>query len=88
MPGRPCSVIPLPKQWTKRVRSAIIHTIPMAQHSLTCARGRAVKSASNERRLRLEIERLRQELNLLQEEMRLKDGRMPSRPSPAVLSAH
>ena len=31
MPGQPCSpVIPLPKQWNKRVRSAVLDAISLA----------------------------------------------------------
>ena len=31
MPGRPSSpIIPLPKQWNKRVRSAVLHAISLA----------------------------------------------------------
>ena len=77
MPHRP---IPLPHQWSGRIRTAIIHAISLAQFALTAARARpAEKRASGSRRER-ELERLRQEVHLLREELRLKDARMKRMP--------
>ena len=44
MPGLPYdSVIPLPKRWNKRVRSAVLHAISLAQLGLTAARAQAIE---------------------------------------------
>ena len=44
MPDLPFdSVIPLPKQWNARVRSAILHVISLAQLALTAARAQAIE---------------------------------------------
>ena len=60
MPGRPLDpVLPLPRQWSGRVRSAVIHAISLAQFALTQCRERA-----RDRRF-AKIERLRQEIHLL-----------------------
>ncbi len=77
MPGRPSSpYIPLPKQWNKRVRSAVLHAISLAQFALTSARGQIQRQDRVRDRGFAKIERLRQEIRLLKEELRLKDARM------------
>ncbi len=68
--------IPLPRGWSRRVRSAVIHAISLANFSLTSTRSWAANSWNARIRLKSENERLRQELALLQEEMRIKDARM------------
>jgi transposase InsO family protein len=77
MPGRQINpVLLLPRQWPERVRSAVIHTISLAQLALTAARAAASRRERTRARRVCEIDRLRQELNVLREEMRLKDARM------------
>ena len=66
----------LPPNWPRRVRSAVVHAVSMAQASLTIARGWAANSANARIRLKTENEQLRQEIGLLREEMRIKDARM------------
>lgn len=68
--------IPLPKGWSRCVRSAVIHAISLAHFSLTSTRSWAVNNWNARVRLTAENDRLRQELALLQEEMRIKDSRM------------
>ena len=68
--------IPLPRNWPRRVRSAVIHAISLAHFSLTSTRSWAANSWNARVRLKAENQRLRQELALLQEEMRIKDSRM------------
>ena len=68
--------IPLPRGWSRRVRSAVIHAISLAHFSLTSTRSWAVNNWNTGVRLKAENDRLRQELALLQEEMRIKDSRM------------
>jgi len=68
--------IPLPKDWPRKVRSAIIHAISLAHVSLTGTRSWAANSWNARIRLKQENDRLRQELALVLEEMRIKDARM------------
>src|SRR5437867_13262216 len=65
--------IALPKGWPRRVRSAVIHTITLAQTTLTHARSVAANSINARIRLKEENDRLRQEILLLREESRIKD---------------
>jgi hypothetical protein len=68
--------IPLPRGWSRRVRSAAIHAISLAHFALTSTRGWAVNSWNARVRLKAENYRLWQELALFQEEIRIKDSRM------------
>ena len=77
MSGRPLDpVLPLPRQWSGRIRSAILHAISLAQFALTSARGEIQRRGCARDRRFAKIERLRQEIHLLKEELRLKDARM------------
>ncbi len=55
--------IPLPKQWPKRVRSGVLHTISLAHFSLTFTRSWAANGINARIRLKAENDRLRQELH-------------------------
>ena len=72
----PCRPLPLPRMWPRRVRSAAVHAISVADFALTTALGWAAQSLNPRLRLRADIERLRQEIQLLCEEIRIKDARM------------
>ena len=72
----PPPTIPLPKGWSDRVRSAVIHAISLAHLSLTATRGWAANSWNARIRLKAENDRLRQELAFVREEMRIKDSRI------------
>ncbi len=75
MPPRTASLtVPLPKGWTKIVRSATLHAISVAVTALTTAWGRAATSRSARQRQRAEADRLRTELALLKEELEIKDA--------------
>ena len=74
--------IPLPKRWSRRVRSAVIHAISLAHFSLTSTRSWAANSWNARIHLSAENDRLRQEIALLQEEVRIKDARMLRIPAP------
>ena len=77
MSGRPLNpVLPLPRQWSRRVRTAVIHAISLAQFALTSAQGQIQRRHRPRGRRYAKIERLRQEIHLLKEELRLKDARM------------
>jgi len=68
--------IPLPRDWSSRVKSAILHVISLAQFSLAYTRGWAANSPNARIRLKAELDRALQEINLLREEVRIKDARM------------
>ena len=68
--------IPLPSGWSRRVRSAMLHIISLAQYAMAYTRGWAVNSPLARVRLKAENERLRQLVALLREEIRIKDDRM------------
>src|SRR6266702_4015338 len=66
----------LPRGWPRRIRSAAVHAISLADFALTAALGWAAQSLNPRLRLRAELERLRNEIPLLREEIRIKDSRM------------
>ncbi len=68
--------IPLPKAWTKHVRSAMLHVISLAQYATVYTRSWAVDSMNGRVRLKAENDRQGQEIVLLREEIRIKDARM------------
>jgi transposase-like protein len=77
--------LPLPKGWTKRLKSSLLHAISLAATALTVARGRAVSSRRTIDRLQDELERALTEIALLKEELDIKDARwsrLPSRRRP------
>ena len=68
--------IPLPKGWTKHVRSAVLHVLSLAQYAAVYTRGWAADSTNTRVRLKAELDRANQELLLLREESRIKDTRL------------
>ncbi len=69
-------VIPLPRGWSRNVKSAVLHVIALAQYAATYTRGWAIDGRIARLRLKAENDQLRQEVALLTEEMRIKDARM------------
>ena len=53
---------PFPKRWTRRIRSAIVHTLALAQATLTVARGRAANRWNSLLRHKTDNDRLREEV--------------------------
>ena len=78
MPSKPTTsaLPPLPRGWTKTVRSAVVQAMSVASMALTHAWGRAATASSPRRRLLAELDRMRTELSLLQEELDIKDARL------------
>ena len=76
MPTENSPRIPLPKSWTKHVRSAMLHIISLAQYATVYTRSWAVDSLNGRVRLKAENHRWQQEAAQLQEEIRIKDARM------------
>jgi len=67
---------PLPRGWPRRVRSAAVHAISLADLAFTKTLSWAADGLNPRLRLQAELERLRREISLLREEIRLKDARM------------
>ncbi len=57
--------IPLPKAWTKHVRSAMLHVISLAQYAAVYSRSWAVDSMNGRVRLRAQLDRAHQEIALI-----------------------
>lgn len=76
MPALKSTEIPLPKSWTGRVRSAMLHVIGLAQYAAVYTRSWAASSTNARVRLKADNDRLRQEIALLTEELRIKDSRI------------
>ena len=70
------SVIPLPRAWPSRVKSAILHVISLAQFTVAYTRGWAADSVNSRIRLKAELDRALQDNALLREEIRIKNVRM------------
>lgn len=68
--------IPLPKAWTKHVRTAMLHVISLAQYATAYTRSWAADSTNGRLRIKAENDRTQQDILLLREEMRIKDARM------------
>ena len=66
--------IPLPRGWTKTVRSSVVHAVALASVALTRAWGSA---ARKERPVQVvaERDRAKNEIALLREELNIKDER-------------
>jgi hypothetical protein len=60
--------IRLPQQWSRHVKSGILHAIALASTAMVAAHGRAARR----RRLAVELEQARQEIALLREELETK----------------
>jgi transposase InsO family protein len=63
--------IRLPRQWSRHVKSGVLHAIALASAAMVAAHG----NAAHRRRLPVELEQARQEIALLREELEIKDGR-------------
>jgi len=68
--------LPLPRDWPRRVRAAIVQAVSLARASLALTHGWASESLNAELRRQADEDRLRQEIQLLSEEIRIKDARM------------
>ncbi len=77
--------IPLPRGWSKTIRSSVLHAISVAFTALTRAWGSAATSRLRTTRLQAELDRVRTEIALLREEVAIKNdrlGRVPPRRRP------
>jgi putative transposase len=70
------TTIPLPKEWPKHIRTAVLSVISLARLALVAGRGQAARSRNGHARLRAELEAARGEIVLLERELEIKDLRM------------
>jgi len=68
--------IPLPKDWPRGVKSALIHSVSLAHTVITYSRSWCADSPLKRVQLAGELDQARQEIALLREEIRIKDARM------------
>jgi transposase InsO family protein len=68
--------VPLPAEWPKNARLALLHVVSMAHLALTRSRSWCADSRIARVRLGSEVDRLREEVALLREELRIKDARL------------
>jgi transcriptional regulator with XRE-family HTH domain len=68
--------LPLPRSWTRRVRSSVLHILALSHYTFTALLAKAAQSRNRQVRLQAQIDRRNHETALLQEELRIKDARM------------
>ena len=68
--------IPLPRGWTKMVRSSVLHAISVASTALTRAWASGASSRRRATRVQAELDRVETEIALLKEELAIKNDRM------------
>jgi Tfp pilus assembly protein PilX len=68
--------VPLPPNWPRRVKSALLHIITLAQYVAACTHSWAVNSRLARLRLKAENGQLKQEAALRAKEMRIKNARL------------
>ena len=71
----------MPKNWPRSVKSAVIHTISMAQFVTTYTRSWAANNLNSRIRLRAQLDRSEQDKALLREQLRITNSRMASIPA-------
>ena len=59
-----CDRFPLPRSWTKTIRSSVLHAVSLAAAALTSARGRAARNRRPRVQLVAELERAKTEIGL------------------------
>lgn len=76
----PCQPAPLPKNWPRWVKSAILHAIALAQFALVYAHSWAADSINPRLRRKANADQADQEITLLCEQLRIVNARMASIP--------
>lgn len=71
----PHFTFPVPRQWSKHIKSAFIHTISLASTAFTSTCALASKRRATVTRLKAELAQAYQKIALLREEMQIKDDR-------------
>jgi putative transposase len=75
------SSLPVPKNWRRSIRSALLHVIALAKYTLVYTRSWAGNSSSGRVRLAAKANQFEQAIALLREEIRIKDARMERIPA-------
>ena len=78
---RPEPRVPLPAEWPRVAKSAILHAVALAHLVVTHVHGWCADRQLRRVRLAAECERLRSEVALLREELRIKDARLARIPA-------
>lgn len=68
--------IPLPRNWPKYVRTAMLHAVSLAHYAVTQSRSWAADSLLKRVQLKAELDRTTEQLSILKETVRIKDARM------------
>ena len=68
--------IPLPKNWSANLKSAVVHVICLAHLAMIRTRSLAANSSNSRLRLAADLNRAKEEISLLEEELRIKNARM------------
>jgi hypothetical protein len=68
--------IRLPQAWPRRVESAMLNVVALAQYATAYTRSWAIDGRVRRMRLKAQNDQLKQEVALLTEEMRIKDARL------------
>lgn len=82
--------VPLPIGWPAIVKSAVLHTIALAQYAIVYTRSWASDSSNGRLRAKAERDRAQQEAALLREQLRIANarmGRIPAEHRPHYLPA-
>ena len=66
---------PLPRGWTKQIRSGVLNAVSLAATAMTSAWARSAERDSPAARVHAELDRLRADVRHLEEEMAIKDSR-------------
>ena len=75
--------IPLPRGWSRRAKSAILHILALSHYTFTVLLARAALSRNRQVWLQAQIDRRNHEIAVLEQELRIKDARM-ERPTARV----
>ena len=65
MAAKQTPTIPLPKSWTKHVRTAMLHVVSLAQYATAYTRSWAADSTNARVQIKAEYDRAQQEILLL-----------------------
>jgi predicted RNA polymerase sigma factor len=77
MPAKsPSPVIPIPRDWSSHVRSAVLHTVALAQFTLVHAQSWAANNTNHRLQNLADVDQARQEIALLNEQIRILNIRM------------
>lgn len=77
----PPFTLPVPRQWSRHIKSAFIHTISLASATFTSTCALASKRKLVATRMKAELAQAYQEISLLRQELEIKDERFKRIPA-------